>query len=77
MNDNRITFADLAQAVGGHYKSAQRWVYEGRLPKSRDKALRVARYLGVEADWLWPALPEMARLPHLDLVNVYDLIRDV
>jgi len=69
-----MSFTDLASAVGIHYKTAQRWVYEGRIPQTRDRALRAARLLGIEADWLWPRLP---RLTNPDLVNVYDLMTEV
>ena len=74
MKATGVGFAELATVVGVHYKTAQRWVYEGRAPQTRDKALRAARVLGVEADWLWPRLP---RLVNPDLVNVYDVMHGV
>lgn len=71
MADTGTTFMDLAAEVGLHYKSVQRWVYEGRRPQSRDTAILAAKALSVDADWLWPGLP---RLANPDVINVYDFI---
>lgn len=50
-----MTFADLAGKTGCHIKTAQRWVYEGRIPHRR-VAERVAELLGEPVTWLWPTV---------------------
>jgi hypothetical protein len=46
--------AALAVAVGCHLKTAQRWFYEGRLPRPGHMQ-KVAAALGTSAGWLWPS----------------------
>lgn len=55
MQSAGLTFEQLAERVNVNTKTAQRWRYEGRIPR-RATADRVARCLGVELAWLWPGL---------------------
>jgi len=53
MRSSQLTFPALAAKVGCDLKTAQRWVYEGRVPH---RAQQVADVLGMPAMWLWPTL---------------------
>jgi hypothetical protein len=64
----------LANVVGVDYKTAQRWVYEGRVPH-RKSALLVGQLLGVDPEWLWPT--SGVPVSSADLVCVYTNIGDV
>lgn len=65
-----IRVSDLGPKVGVNVKTAQRWLYEGRTPR-RNTADRVAHYLGVPMDWLWPHInDEVNRVP-ADLIRMY------
>jgi phosphatidylserine/phosphatidylglycerophosphate/cardiolipin synthase-like enzyme len=65
-----IRINDLGPAVGVNAKTAQRWVYEGRIPR-RNTADRVSHHLGVPVDWLWPQIDgDENRIP-TDLVRLY------
>jgi hypothetical protein len=65
---------DVAAKVGVDWKTAQRWLYESRVPH-RKRALQVARLLGVDPAWLWPTTG--AATSSADLVCVYTDIGDV
>lgn len=48
-----MTYRELAELVGCNIKTAQRWCYEGRVPRSRRRE-RVAAVLRVPSAWLFP-----------------------
>jgi len=75
MGEASVRFSDLAVAVGVNVKSAQRWVYEGRVPQKRQVAVRVGQVLGTDPAWLWPKLGPRLRTP--DLIHLYDQIGEV
>jgi hypothetical protein len=60
----------LGEAVGVDGKTAQRWVYEGRVPR-RTTAERVSLALGVPADWLWPNLENVPLPASGDFQRIY------
>lgn len=61
---------DLGPVVGVNTKTAQRWVYEGRIPR-RKTADRVSHHLGVPVDWLWPDIDGDENRVPADLVRLY------
>lgn len=61
---------DLGPVVGVNAKTAQRWVYEGRIPR-RKTADRVSSHLGVPVDWLWPQIDGDEKRVPTDLVRLY------
>lgn len=61
---------DLGPVVGVNTKTAQRWVYEGRVPR-RKTADRVSHHLGVPVDWLWPEIDGDENRVPADLVRLY------
>jgi hypothetical protein len=61
---------DLGPVVGVNAKTAQRWVYEGRVPR-RKTADRVSHHLGVPVDWLWPQIDGDEKRVPTDLVRFY------
>src|SRR5262245_25275119 len=61
---------DLGPKVGVNAKTAQRWVYEGRQPR-RQTADRVANFLGVPVDYLWPQIGGEANRVPADLIRLY------
>lgn len=69
-----VTFAELAAETGKNLKTAQRWVYEGRVPRlaTRDK---IAALVGADPVRLWPGLEPTAWTP--DLVRLYSSVNDV
>lgn len=75
MKDASLRFSDLAVAAGVNVKSAQRWVYEGRVPQKRSVAVKLGHLLGTDPGWLWPKWAPRLRSP--DLVHIYDQLADV
>jgi hypothetical protein len=73
MVDRRVSFAQLADATGRNIKTAQRWVYEGRIPRS-EHAQAIARFLDIDANWLWPRVPAEV---NPELINLYAHIAEV
>jgi transcriptional regulator with XRE-family HTH domain len=61
---------ELGPKVGVNPKTAQRWFYEGRVPR-RTTADRVAELLGVPVDWLWPDIDGEVKQVPADLVRLY------
>lgn len=68
MNAEGVTFAELARVTGKNLKTAQRWVYEGRVPRAAIRD-RIAGLVGADATRLWPGLTPDAWTP--DLVRLY------
>lgn len=75
MKDAELRFSDLALAAGVSVKSAQRWVYEGRVPQKRSVAIKLGQLLGTDPAWLWPDRASRLRSP--DLTHIYDQLADV
>lgn len=65
-----LSFGDLGGDVGVDAKTAQRWVYEGRVPR-RATAERVAHRLAVPLDWLWPNIDGRSSRMPADFVRLY------
>jgi transcriptional regulator with XRE-family HTH domain len=65
-----MNITDLGAAVGVDAKTAQRWVYEGRVPR-RQTADRVSHKLGVPMDWLWPGMSGGSTRHPNDFVRLY------
>lgn len=65
-----LSFGDLGDDVGVDAKTAQRWVYEGRVPR-RATAERVSHRLAVPLDWLWPNIDGRSSRMPADFVRLY------
>lgn len=75
MRDMGKSCADVAAAAGVDRKSARRWLYEGRRPRTRQKAVLVGRLLQADPAWLWPSLTPKLSTP--DLACMYARLTDV
>jgi hypothetical protein len=75
MRDMGKSCADVAAAAGVDRKSARRWLYEGRRPRTRQKAMLVGRLLQADPAWLWPSLTPKLSTP--DLACMYARLSDV
>jgi len=75
MRDMGKSCADVAEAAGVDRKSARRWLYEGRRPRTRQKAMLVGRLLQADPAWLWPSLTPKLSTP--DLACMYARLSDV
>jgi len=75
MRETGKSCADVAAAAGVDRKSARRWLYEGRRPRTREKAMLVGRLLHADPAWLWPSLTPKLSTP--DLASLYARVTDV
>jgi hypothetical protein len=73
MIDRKVTFTELATVTGRNFKTVQRWVYEGRIPRAAQAAV-IAQYLAIDANWLWPRKRNEV---NPDLINLYAHVGEV
>lgn len=76
MRDAGLSAVTLAAAIGRNPKSVQRWVYEGRIPRSATQQ-KAGQALGVPASVLWPTGGDDAPVAPPDLIRIYVDIREV
>src|SRR4051812_41464245 len=68
-----ITQATLAARCGVDIKSVERWITQDRMPHTATRA-KVARILGMDETYLWPALLRAERAKNLteaELVQIW------